>query len=171
MPAPIAFYPKDGTRPLQASILKDAGDGWYDILVDNITVEDGSPHRTFETRSRILGPFDDDPRGLFVVGFPPSHAATSLAQEQAVREAKVAARDLSAAYAGPTMLGDTTRVAESQRGAQGKRFSRSDILAIIKAERARINGLFPEANPPDTLLREGAQRLAAPLLTIFENLE
>lgn len=58
-----------------------------------------------------------------------------------------------------------------QSSAQGKMFLRSDILAIIKAERARINGLFPEANPPDTLLREGAGRLAAPLLTIFENLE
>jgi hypothetical protein len=61
----VAFYPKDGSRPLAAKVVSQAPNGWWDIEVDNTSVEDGTPHRRFETRSRPVGAFDDDKRGLF----------------------------------------------------------------------------------------------------------
>lgn len=61
----VVFHPMDGSKPLNARVLSEASDGWWDILVDNVDVEDGTPHRHFETCSRLVGPLDHDKRGLF----------------------------------------------------------------------------------------------------------
>jgi hypothetical protein len=74
---PLTFHPADGSVSLRAWALKEAGDGYWDIIVDNTSVEDGTPHRIFETRSRMVGPLDTDTRGMFSVGAPEDGARVS----------------------------------------------------------------------------------------------
>lgn len=61
----VTFYPKDGSKELRARVTAQAPYGWWDLMVDNKSVEDGTPHRNFEVRSRPVLPSDTDKRGLF----------------------------------------------------------------------------------------------------------
>jgi hypothetical protein len=102
--------------------------------------------------------------------FMQRRAQEAAARADVAREVKIGARDMAGAYAarqaqGGAILGLGSIEAQELRGlaqmarAPGKMFSRSDILAIIRAERATI-----PAGGGEALL---VQRL----LSIFENLE
>lgn len=139
------------------------------------------------TQSGTIAPQEKDvpysPLGRVSGSFsqPPDDHSTHLrlAQEQAAREAKIGARDMMGAYAakqaqdGPSspMIGGPMPVGNRYDGgpqagalhtmarAPGKMFRRSDILAILRAERTSI----PAGG--------GEMMLMQRLITTFENLE
>lgn len=156
---PLTFHPKDGSAPLRAWALNEAGDGWWDIIVDNFTVEDGTPHRIFETRSRMAGPLDNDVRGLFSVGSPTSPTNAPIPPTEQVARTTAGHAAYKAALLGAQMGSAAGVGMYYQRGAPSKMFSREEVLAVIRADLATL----PAGG--------GEEVLARRLLMIFGRME
>jgi hypothetical protein len=136
---PLTFHPKDGSAPLRAWALNEAGDGWWDIIVDNTSVEDGTPHRIFETRSRMVGPLDTDVRGLFSVGAPPVDRESAFASTLHLMSNEQAIRN-QAAFADYAhhRIGQNAKIGEAMGAMGNVAYDSADALGAATTEMDRV---------------------------------
>lgn len=105
-----------------------------------------------------------------LVGFSTSIYGES-ARDAYCRKVRAAGGNPSPEADTGALPGPATGIATTAYHVSQKTFTRAEVLTIIRAEQARLGGLFPDDHPVDTTLREGAKRLASSLISIFERME